>query len=420
MKLVHLALRNFRCFEFLELELDPAMTVLVGENASGKTAVLEGLSIGLSTLFRAWPQAPQNPLRIRPEAARIERIQNNGHFDLYPHFPAGILCEGSFEDHGYAWSRDLFSIRGNTQTTADDLLETMRARGAEVVGGGSARLPLLAYFGTQRLWLQKKDTAPKRAIPNRFAGYLDCLDPVSNHKHWRDWLFHQTLAELQDGVASPLLAAVQNAIRTAIDGAERFYFDVKNEELQIVWKGSRRAQPFDELSDGWRNLVGMFADLAWRAAVLNPDDGADAAARATGVVLVDEVDLHLHPAWQGEVLAALRRAFPKLQFVVSTHSPRVVGSSEAAWIRILDGTSTVGRVQRAFGRDANDVLRNIMGAPTRDTGVAKLLDSIEVAIEGRKWQAAAKKIERLAEILGSDHADVVRANWSLRLERGDD
>lgn len=420
MKLYQIQLENYRCFESLDLELDSAMTVLAGENASGKTALLEALALSLATFFRVLPQAPQGPGRIQPAAARVERIQTNGEAERYPHFPVKITCRGTLQGAEHSWARELRSVRTNTTAQAESLFAAIEAVGQEVIKGQAAHLPLVAYFGTQRLWLQKKKKAePKRKLPNRFAGYLDCLDPASNHKHWRDWMFHQTMVELQDRTVSPLLAAVQSAVCAAIPGAERFFFDAKNEELRIVWSGSRRAQPFDELSDGYRNMVGVVADIAWRAAVLNPADGKAAPQKATGVVLIDEVDLHLHPRWLRDVLAALRRAFPNLQFVVTTHSPQVLGTCQPEWVRLLDGTSQVRHVGKIFGWDSNDVLAHIMKAPIRDRAILQPLQELDRAIEEQRWQDAEAKVTQLAEVLGEDHSDIVRARWSLHLERGD-
>lgn len=420
MQLTRLELRNYRCFKSLDLDLDPRTTVLVGENASGKTAVLEALAIGLSTLFRAWPQAPQSPVGIKPEAARLERIaKSSGPDEIYPGFPVSVICHGVLEEQELSWARELPSVRSRKTTARDqELGQALEKIGTDVANGVPARLPLVAYFGTQRLWLKKKDTELKKATPNRFAGFLDCLDPASNLKHWRDWMYHQTVAELQDGIELLPLRAVQKTVAQATRGAERFYFDVKNEELRIVWK-TGRVQPFDELSDGYRNFVGILADLAWRAAVLNPRDGLDAPRNAVGVVLIDEIDLHLHPGWQREVLGALSSAFPNLQFVVTTHSPQVIGSSQGSQIRILDGTPVVGRVRHALGWDSNEVLRKIMGTSIRDERAQGLFAAFESHIETGDWLEAEARVDELGALLGDDNPDVMGASWTLRLERGD-
>lgn len=135
------------------------------------------------------------------------------------------------------------------------------------------------------------------------------------------------------------------------------------------------------------------------------------------MVLIDEVDLHLHPRWQRDVLAALRRAFPNLQFVVTTHSPQVLGTCQPEWVRLLDGTSQVRHVGKIFGWDSNDVLAHIMKAPIRDRAILQPLQDLDLAIEEQRWQDAEAKIAQLAQVLGEDHSDIVRARWSLHLER---
>jgi predicted ATP-binding protein involved in virulence len=112
-------------------------------------------------------------------------------------------------------------------------------------------------------------------------------------------------------------------------------YDVAGDELLGVFADGRRL-PFRLLSDGVRNMLALVADVARRAATLNPHLGADAARKTPGVVLIDEVDLHLHPRWQRRVLDDLRRTFPLVQFVATTHSPFIVQSLGPGELLTLD------------------------------------------------------------------------------------
>jgi predicted ATP-binding protein involved in virulence len=131
------------------------------------------------------------------------------------------------------------------------------------------------------------------------------------------------------------LRAVEDAVVSCIEDASAFHYDVKYERLVLTMHDGEEL-PFEILSDGYRNMVAMVADIAWRAVVLNPDLQERAPALAEGVVFIDEIDLHLHPRWQRRVLGDLRRAFPRLQFIVTTHSPFIVQSLEPGQLVNLD------------------------------------------------------------------------------------
>jgi len=113
-------------------------------------------------------------------------------------------------------------------------------------------------------------------------------------------------------------------------------------------------------------LVAIAADIAWRCAQLNPFHGREAARLTEGVVLIDEIELHLHPAWQRRVIGDLRRAFPRIQFVATTHSAQVIGAAKREWIRLLvAGESHAFGVDHVEGRDANSILADVMGVRPR-------------------------------------------------------
>lgn len=123
----------------------------------------------------------------------------------------------------------------------------------------------------------------------------------------------------------PALESVRNAVKTCISGAEHFYFDIANDTFMIDL-GNNELCLFNNLSDGYRNMAAMAADIAHRAAGLNPHLGEKAATESSGVVLIDEIDLHLHPHWQRRVVSDLQRAFPRIQFIATTHSPFIIQS----------------------------------------------------------------------------------------------
>jgi predicted ATP-binding protein involved in virulence len=214
------------------------------------------------------------------------------------------------------------------------------------------------------------------------------------------------------------LFVVQQCIQNSIPECKSLLYNFQHEELQLEMT-SGETIPFSMLSDGYRNFVGMVADIAWRAVQLNPHYGAEAAEKVEGVVLIDELELHLHPSWQRQVLRDLCDTFPRLQFVVTTHSPQILASAKAEWVRVLeDGESTPTRVSHLYGKDSNTVLEDIMGATARPQEMQEKLDKIADLIEEEEWDEAERYLEgEIVPYLGEVDAEVVGIRTELALEK---
>jgi predicted ATP-binding protein involved in virulence len=180
------------------------------------------------------------------------------------------------------------------------------------------------------------------------VGYTHCLEPGSDFRLLADWFRYWSanswkarIAAKQQGttpVPTPFDDALE-VISTAVDccleptGWKGLDFSMAREEM-VISHPEQGELPVAMLSDGVRSMLGLVADIAFRAAKLNPNLGPYAAQETRGVVLIDEVDMHLHPAWQQRVLGQLMEAFPKIQFIVSTHSPQVLSSVKKENIRV--------------------------------------------------------------------------------------
>ena len=159
--------------------------------------------------------------------------------------------------------------------------------------------------------------------------------------------------------------------------------------------------------------MALVADIARRAVILNDQDGADAPMLVEGVVLVDEIDLHLHPRWQRDVLKGLRAAFPKLQFIVTTHSPQVLSSVENRQVRrLIDYEVHAGGVF-VEGRDTNAILRELMGTDDRDERGRKALHTLHDLIDGGKSNEARALLAQLRTLWGNDDTVLIRATGLL-------
>lgn len=172
-----------------------------------------------------------------------------------------------------------------------------------------------------------------------------------------------------------------------------------------------------ELSDGYKNTLSMVADIAYRMAVLNPWLLDNVLKETTGIVLIDEIDLHLHPQWQQRIIGDLRAIFPKVQFIVSTHAPLVINSVKKENLLILTDQQAVEPQNEVFGRDANAILSSVMGASERPSEIKQMFQSVYDAIDEQRYDDAASTLQQIEDKIGSADPELTSAQVSLELER---
>ncbi len=391
------------------------VTVLAGDNGLYKTGWIEAGAVALGALLPRLGAGRAPVVTVGDVHQEIREI--NGVPDLRRHLPVSLSVEAELVGRALSWTRRFAALPPEPDETPSDgeprYEEQPLDESADEDGRGRTRiltealasddaveLPVLAYYGTKRLWPAELEAdRGRREVGSRLDGYRGCMAPDSTHQYALDWIRRFTFSEMQRGQPIVQLGAVRRAVSDCVEDAEDFYYDVAHEELRLEMKDGR-ILPFRLLSDGYRNIVAMVADIAWRAAVLNPQLGVRAAQLAEGVVLIDEIDLHLHPKWQRRVIADLRRAFPKLQFVTTTHSPFVIQSLEPGQLINLDPDAEDAPYA---GESPEDIAEHVMG----------------VDVPQRSWrrQREAEVAERyytlLEQIPGADEAELGRLRDEL-------
>jgi hypothetical protein len=247
------------------------------------------------------------------------------------------------------------------------------------------------------------------------SAYNDWRKPVDNQRAVVSWFRRYTIVGLQEGETVPQLRAIREAVLAVVPKLAEIAYNIRHEELRLRFDDGR-VLGFQRLSDGYRNILAMVADIAWRCAVLNPHLEERATLETEGVVLIDELELHLHPRWQREILGTLRKAFPRIQFIATTHSPQVIASAEPEWIRILTGGETAITPSHVHGRDTNALLEDIMGVPSRPEWAKEELDKLFAAIDRGELDEARRLVTALETALGPDDADLTRARFMLEME----
>lgn len=332
MKIKTLRLQNFRQYVDSTFCFHPRFTVMIGDNASGKTSILDALSVMLGT-YHLRSQIGSSRTGIRKEEVRLAIHDKFDQVSIEEQLPSLLSVKGSLHGNPMSWTRT-FGDRGK------DAKEMINAGARDIASarkGEDVTLPLFQYYGTGRLWDSHRKTTIGKP-DSRLAGYRNCFDPKSDHSLFQKWFKQLELAAIQKQKIIGALEAVRGAVKQCIPGGENFYYDVSHDALMIVLKEEGYCL-FDNLSDGYRNMVAMVADIAHRAARLNPHLERGAALESPGVVLIDEVDLHLHPKWQRRVVGDLQKAFPNIQFIVTTHSPFILQSLKPGEVIDLNSVS---------------------------------------------------------------------------------
>lgn len=425
MKLQALSLENFRAFPFLAMEFRPDLTVLTGQNGAGKSSVLDAAALALGTYAGGFSgvSAPG----LSPADARLEP---DGRRETGP---VRIAARLDVSGHPLAWSR---TLEGGRTLSADagELLQYAAALEEHLRRKAPVTLPLVAHYGADRAWFSGREAAPlqKIWIKNRQSGYLGCLDAAAGGRLLLSWFESMAYAKQQklqampgaagDDSVLPELYAVTEAMaacyKSAFPDAKdvSFSFDTVQGELEIMTTGpDGRAErlPLRLLGRGVQSALLLVADIAYRMAVLNPRLGAELTTQTPGIVLIDEIDLHLHPAWQKHILADLQRIFPLVQFIVTTNSPVVLANVDAKCVRVMRGGQVYRASAQTYARPVDAVLREAMQADPRPDAVRAAIASFYDALEARALDEAKEKLARLTECLGETDGDVVRAAAAL-------
>ena len=207
------------------------------------------------------------------------------------------------------------------------------------------------------------------------------------------------------------------SVRGAITSLQPDFSDLRVERLPLRMTVIKRGQELiiNQLSDGEKCLLAMVGDLAKRLAIANPS--LPDPLQGSGVVLIDEIELHLHPKWQREIIPALTITFPNCQFIVTTHSPQVISQVKPEGIYILEKTDegvVAKRPESSFGRDSNRILEDLMGVPARPQEIKDRLHELFRLIDEGNLDGARQLSQEIADIIGQDEPELVKASVSIR------
>lgn len=420
-----LTMNNFRMYKHLEVSFEKDYTVLIGLNGAGKSTILDALSVALGTFTGVFTEKAYYTIKNRD--ARIETAQMGSRIDAQHIYPAEVECDGFIgTSEPVRWKRALNGKdRKNTRADAAEIMNIAKdmlghIREPECI------LPIFASYGTGRLWAQTYSKSFSSEQWNRQGGYDDCLNASMNQRKMIKWFQDMTLIGIQNNEPVPELNAVEKAIAECFIKSEKtiqsanIFYSIKDKALVIDIKRDDGVQrlPIDMLSDGERDVIILVADIAYRMALLNPQL-LDRVLETPGIVLIDEIDMHLHPQWQKYILTDLKKVFPNVQFIVTTHSPTVINNISAEHVRIVDGKNAYEVNRQTYGRDLNDIMLDLMGIDVRPQEIISLQSEFDKAVDDDDLSKAENVLDHMKKLMGENSSEVIKNQIALDVERID-
>ncbi|MFY7741537.1 MAG: AAA family ATPase [Flavobacterium sp.] len=342
MKINNIHIENFKGIEKIDLEFDTHFNVLIGENGAGKSSILDAISIGLGTFLMNTTASfglkgtKSRPL-LKDEIRKV--IVSDDNIELSDVLLSGTFCIDEIDDC-IPWMRE--QKRWAKNLTVRDA-QQLKKYGRRIIENlhTDVNLPLFANHTTGRLWGQiyEKTKGPRQIeyekTGSRLDGYYACLDPRSIDQKYLNWFKTYEDNILKFNKDRSLYFAFTNVITSMVRDWEEIHFHWGLDDLLGKNKEGKWVQ-LRNLSDGYKGIISLAADIAYRAIKLNPHLGERAVLDTEGIVLIDEIDMHLHPKWQRHIVEDLKRTFPKIQFIVTTHSPFIVQSLKKEEVISLD------------------------------------------------------------------------------------
>ncbi len=438
MRFTGLKLANLRAIETAEFHFQPGINLIVGVNGVGKSTVLDALRIGVSRLLPSVTESrakamtfavgdirsglpfldAELSMALGPDEFRLTRRQwretfaadDAGNLDR---LRREILNSERLRDRARTLLRELEESHGVSDSDAFSPPLAQLKKAAR----STATAPNCIYFSTNRSVASNASTSKSRAAGGRSAAYAEALVPRPMYvAQFADWMRVQEVLGREKKAAARHLEVLQSAIARFLPSYANLR-PAEESSSRLVINQSGITLDVAQLSDGERGVLALVLDLARRLSQANPSL-VDPLAEGDAVVLIDEIDLHLHPKWQRQIVRNLTAAFPRCQFIATTHSPQVIGEVEHDRIQII-ANGQVYSPTHSFGVDSSRVLEEIMDADPRAQEVNALISQISQDVGKQRYGSARGLLGHLVDKLGEDDPEVTRIRTLLDFMEGE-
>jgi predicted ATP-binding protein involved in virulence len=396
LRISKIKLTDYRGFVSEELELSrDNITVISGVNGAGKTALLDAIQKSLSWLIRRIVSQGGNgelvelgDIRVSTEYASIITqlsIEKGVHFN----FELSKTIEGSNLS------------RKNSLQEINLLAEIYKLANSQDV---DYNFPLMAFYSVDRLrgisskdinYFEQVDT---EKIKSKFSAYTNSLNGIADFKLFFKWFkdiddINNAEAAVHDGKntgTKRVIEVVTKAIYSFLPEFSNLRVQ-RQPTLDMIVEKNGIALSVRQLSQGEKSLFALVADISRRLVLLNPS--LENPLNGSGIVLIDEIDLHLHPAWQQKVIPCLTKTFPELQIIITTHSPQVLSTVASQSVRLLNMGRFYSAPEGTKGAKSSRLLKRLLGVDPRpvDDENAIMLKEYERLVYDDRWGSSEAK-----------------------------
>ena len=421
MRIEKLHIQNFRVFEDITLNFPKSkVAVFIGINGAGKSSILDCIAMMLA----------QFVAKLRNKTADIEPSEND--IKINSQFTVNNITISIGDAEIISWRMIEEGFYKPNLRNDDEIENYIQRLQENLKFHPDLNLPVMVYYQTHRMVLKNPYSFSRKKGKQekyyQFQAYQKAFSSdINNFQDFFDWFKEEEDYEneirLRENAyyRNPSLEIIRSAITNFFNNlyhstfsnlrvvrsiSERFMRNSGKPSLTIT----KNNQDFkiEQLSDGEKMLLMLVTDLARRLAIANPNS-PDASA-GEGIVLIDEIDLHLHPQWQRSVIPSLTQTFPNCQFIVTTHSPQVLSEVKRENVFIIENYQIVENTPHTYGKDSNSILYELMDVKERPETVQNKINNCLKLINDGHIETAKTALNELSNLLGENDSEVVRAN----------
>lgn len=408
-------IKNFRSIDYAKIELKEGFNLIKGENGKGKTSILEAIAVGLGGFIAGFSNVATRHFSKDEIRKVIQRTGEGSCNEIYQ-VPTEVTLKAILDGEEYEWTRRRSSVKASRTTTYPrDICKI-----AEKISlDSNTEYPVLIYEGAGRVWSQKREKSQNifKQKYSRTAGYIDTLLEASNIKLLLNWCIKMEQVSWQKGKYIVEYEAAKKAVSNFMTyinegGEHEIFYDKQLEEL--IYSSNELLLPVSSLSAGYQSLIWMVFDIAYRMAVLNPDKG-DKICQTKGVVLIDEIDMHLHPKWQWNIIDSLKKTFPNVQFIATTHAPILFASEKKVWVIDIEDKEYQYTYSH-YGIDINTSLKAYQQTYDIPLAIKKKVDDFYDALDDEQFDVAKEILESLEVETAPEHPTLIQMRTRYEFE----
>lgn len=422
MYLSDILIRNYKGIKELEIAFrdGPGVNILIGDNGVGKTSVLEAIATGLSAYLEGITGASPRNILI-PDIRVHTELMGGASTAIKYITPVEIFCRAYIHGEHFEWVRvreaENTGFGARTHMLHSSTETTLKSFAKKLSNSIDNMLPVLSYLSTNRLSNAaipaKRDPSDliddvEKKLHDRRNGYAGCMRNTIDKSMIKAWCLKMDMEHYFQG--SPIaeyeafkeIVGISMMHMSELDCQPQVYYS--RQFRDIVYQENGHPLPISYLSAGYQSLLWIVMDIAFRIALLNPH--YPDMRFTPGIVLIDELDMHLHPKWQWNVLRALRETFPNIQFIVATHSSVLISSCKDEHLIHIDENHQVSYPSDAYGHSIDDVVELVQGSTRIPKKAKQLFGQFEYALNSDNIEKARAILNDMIAEYGRDNTEV--------------